>query len=58
MPSSIVQTLACLTADPGVVTFVKINHEIISTALLPTSADHERQLSVTGESMCTKYLLL
>ena len=42
--------MACLTADPGVVssiparshTFVKIDHEIMSTVLLLPSADSRR----------------
>ena len=60
-------TDACLTADPGVAssipvrshTFVEIDHEIISTAILLPSADfiQEGLLSVTSESMCTNYWL-
>ena len=54
-------TDACLTADPGVTssiparshTFLEIDHEIISTVILLPSAE----LSVTSESMCTKYWL-
>ena len=53
----------CLTADPGVMstfgpshTFVEIDCEIISTAfILPLI--QEGLLSVTRESMCTKYWL-
>ena len=51
------------TADPGVVslspirlhTFVEIDQEIISTVVLPMI--QEGLLSVTSESMCTKYWL-
>ena len=53
-------TDCCLTADPGVAssipawsqTFVEIEHEIISTVIL---LPQEGLLSVTRESMCTKY---
>ena len=46
------------TEDPGVVslarsTFVEIDHEIISTVILLLI--QEGLLSVTVESMCTKY---
>ena len=52
-------TDAYLTADPEVAssipagshTFVKIDHEIISTVIL---LPQEGLLSVTSESMCTK----
>ena len=45
-----VQSLTCLTADPGVAslipawpyTFAKIDHEIISAAILLPSADSRR----------------
>ena len=37
-------------------TFVEIDHEIISTAIL-SSADQEGMLSVTSESMCMKHWL-
>ena len=48
----------CLTADPGVVslipapshTFMEIDHEIISTAILLPSAD-------SRSGICTKYWL-
>ena len=46
--------------DPGPRshTFVKIDHEIISTVILLPSADSFKGLlSVTSESMCTKYWL-
>ena len=35
--------------------FVEIGHEIISVAILSLPLIQERQLSVTGEIMCTKY---
>ena len=55
-------TDASLTADQGVASsipaqshnFVEIDHEIISTVILLPSAE---SLSVTSESMCTKYWL-
>ena len=51
----------CLTADAGVTrsiparsnTFVEIDHEIFSTAILLPSADSRRLLSVTSKRMCT-----
>ena len=42
--------------EPGHITFLKVDHKIISVAVLP-STDSRRQLSVTGKSMCTKYWL-
>ena len=55
------------TADPGVEssipaqshTFVEIDHGIISTVILLPSAESFKKacLSVTNESMCTKYWL-
>ena len=33
----------------------RLGHENISTAILPLPLIQEEQLSVTGESMCTKY---
>ena len=61
-------TDACLTADPGVpslipalyYTVLEIDHEKISTGFLLLSAEliiQEGLLSVTSESMCTKYML-
>ena len=60
-------TDACLTADPGVVnlipalshTFMEIDREIISMVILLPSRwiIQEGLLSVTSESMCTKYWL-
>ena len=57
--------LASLTADPGVTssilakshTFVEIGHEIIPMVALLLPLIHEVLLSVTSESMCTKYWL-
>ena len=37
--------------------FVEIYHEIIPTVILPLPLIQEGQLSVSGESMCTKYWL-
>ena len=37
--------------------FVKIGHEIISTAILSLPLIQVGQLSVIGERMCTKYWL-
>ena len=55
----------CLTADPGVGsliparshTFMEIDREIISTVILLLLLIQEGLLSVTSESMCTKYWL-
>ena len=63
-PVFIVQSVASLTADPGVMslipalshTFVEIDHEIFSMAILLLPLIQEG-LSVTSESMCMKYLL-
>ena len=54
----------CLTADPGVAssiqaqshTFLEIDHEIISTAILLLPLIQEGLLSVTRESMCMKWV--
>ena len=64
-PGSLVQWVASLTADSGVArliparshTFVEIDHEIISMVILLLPLILEGLLSVTGESMCTKYWL-
>ena len=64
IPSRIVQSVTCLSADPGVAslilaqshTLVEINHEIISTAIF-LALIQKGLLSVTSESMCTKYWL-
>ena len=53
----------CMTSDPGVMslittqsnTFVEFDHEIISTAVLLSSADSRKVVSVTSESMCIEY---
>ena len=37
--------------------FVEIDHGIISTAIRHLPLIQEEKLSVSGESMCTKYLL-
>ena len=65
IPGCITQSVMSLTADPGVVssipvwshTFVKIDHEIISTVILLLPLIQEGLLSVTNESMCMKYWL-
>ena len=61
----VAQSVTCLTADPGVPslipalshTFVEIDHEIISKVILLPSPELFKKgfLSVTSESMCTKY---
>ena len=59
------QSVVGPTADPGVAnlisarshTFVEIHHEIISMAILLLPLIQEGLLSVTRESMCTKYWL-
>ena len=71
MQGRIAQSVTCLTADmslpadPWVVssipaqshTFVEIDHEIISTNIPSLLLIQEGLLSVTSESMCTKYFL-
>ena len=65
MPSPIALLVASLTADPGVVSLiparshalVEVDHEIISTVILLLPLIQERLLSVTSESMYTKYWL-
>ena len=48
LPGRVVQWVTCLTEDQGVAsstqshTFVEIDHEIISTAILLSSADSRR----------------
>ena len=50
LTSHLAQSVTCLTANPGVAsliparshTFVEIDHEIISTAILSPSADSRR----------------
>ena len=64
-PGGVAQSVTCLTADPGAVglipawsyTFAEIDHERISIAILLPSADSRSVVSVTSESMCTKYWL-
>ena len=63
-PGPVAQSVACLTADPGIAslipaqsqTFVEIDREIISMVVLLLLIQ-EGLLSVTSESMCTKYWL-
>ena len=44
-------------SQPGHLTSVEIDHEIISMAIQSLPLIQEGQLSVTGESMCAKYWL-
>ena len=61
----IVQLVASPIADPAVAssipapthTFMEIDHEITSMIILLLPLIHEGLLSVTRESMCTKYWL-
>ena len=63
--SLVAQSVASLNADPGVAssflaqshTFMEIDHETITSVILLLPLIQERLLSVTSESMCTKYLL-
>ena len=63
-PRPIAQMVTSPIADPGITslipvlsnTFVEIDHEIISTTILLLRLIQEG-LSVTSESMCTKYWL-
>ena len=73
IPGRVAQSVTCLatnaslTADPGDATsiparshtFAEIDHEIISTVILLPSAESFKKgcLSVTSESMCSKYWL-
>ena len=41
--------------EPGHITSMEIDHEIISTAILLLLLIEEGQLLVTGDSMCTMY---
>ena len=64
-PGPIEQSVASPTADLGVASliqakshnFVEIDDEIISTVILLLPLIQEELLSVTSESMCTKYWL-
>ena len=63
--NSVAQSVTSLAADPGVAsliparsqTFVEIDREMISTAILLLQLIQEGLLSVTSDSMCTKYWL-
>ena len=67
VPGRVAQSVICLTADadPGVAssisarshTFVEIDHEIIFPRPFSSLLIKEGLLSVTNESMCTKYWL-
>ena len=64
MPGRLAQAEVSLIVNPGVVgsspgparphAVVEIYHEIISKVILPLPLIHG-QMSVSGESMCTKY---
>ena len=62
LPGPVAQSVASPTADPGVSSFIparshsfmEIDHEIISTVILLLLIQEEL-LSVTGQSLCTKY---
>ena len=64
-PGPVAQLVTSLTADPGVAssiptrshTFMEIDHEITSTVILLLPLIQEGLLSVTSESMCTRYSL-
>ena len=59
------QSGASLSANQGVAgsspgpphAFMEIYHEMISMVILPLPLIQEGQMSVSGESMCTKYWL-
>ena len=59
------QSEASLNADPEIGssisalshTFMEMDHEIFSMVILPLPLIQEGLLSVTSESMCTKYWL-
>ena len=63
LPGFVAQSVACLTADPGVRslilarsnTFVEIDHEIISTIILLPSLIQEGLMSTTSKCMYIKY---
>ena len=65
LPGPVVQSVASPIAGPGIMssipagsyTFVKIDYEIFSTVILLLLLIQEGLLSVTSESMCTKYRL-
>ena len=52
---SIAQSNLSFEPQLGNITFVEIDHEIISTVILPLPLIQEGQLSVTGKIICTKY---
>ena len=65
LPDPVAQSVGSLTAEPGVAsliptgshTLVEIDHEIIYIIILFLPLIQEGLLSVTSESMCTKYWL-
>ena len=50
---SIAHVLQIYGSQLSHITVVEIDHEIISTVILPLLLIQEGQLSVTGESVCT-----
>ena len=62
-PGLIAQSVLSWTADPGVASlilarshiFMEIDHEIFSTVMILLPPIQDGLLSVTSESMCTKY---
>ena len=64
-PGLVAQPVASLIAGPGVIswtlvwplTFMEINHEVFATVYLLLLVIQEGLLSVTMESVCTKYRL-
>ena len=64
-PGLVAQSVTSMTIEPGVTslilarshTFVEIDHEMISTAVLLLLLIQEVLLSVTRQNMCTKYWL-
>ena len=65
LPDPVAHSVASLTADPGITsliparshTFMEFDHEIISMVILLFPLIQEGLLSVTSESMCTRYRL-
>ena len=51
------QGVAGSSQGPATYFFVEIYHEIISTFNFPLPLNQEGQMSVSGESMCTKVMV-
>ena len=56
-PSAVESEFVCESRGRWPHTFVEMYHEIISRVVLPFLLIQEGQMSVSGESMCTKYWL-